>query len=523
MAESQLMCMEDGHINANVPESKPEFYYSEEQRAAVEQLLKNGDGAFKTRLKEDNVKDFLSAREIKWVTGHFKEYAKENDDGERPAASSSKTEATGSDPDSGVHSTYWPQQSDTEVPPLDMGWPNGGFFRGVTRVAVHTHPPKDNGPHVKEVVRRLIQEANKVIAIVMDLLTDLQILQDLMDAAWHRSVPVYILLDSQGMPHFLDMFSRLQVGSQHLRNIRTRTLQGVGFGLSFGRLPGSLCNKYMLIDGDKVMFGSYSFSWCTSRMDRNMITVMTGQVVDFFDRDFRELYAISNKLDLYKEFHISPPSHKIAPPRPTVGPKRPPLPATTSRFQVSLGNSPKAELQVPAHKYHNPKYSLAFGDLPGPTGSLKEPAVRKKTVVVESTEEVDPGRTRTASSEKIDRLSPLPSEGGKGGSTKPNGVILDKKLRPSLKQRLFKGKLPSKNSLNSPASSQCPSPTSTEASKIDENEDSVEVMVKMPSKWRGKKSSKMGPKSESVQTVNTTLDNESMTSRRRPKRSCVQS
>lgn len=42
-----------------------------------------------------------------------------------------------------------------------------------------------------------------------------------------------------------------------LQNIRTRTLQGVGFGLSFGRLPGSLCYKYMLVDGDKVMFGSY--------------------------------------------------------------------------------------------------------------------------------------------------------------------------------------------------------------------------------------------------------------------------
>lgn len=42
-----------------------------------------------------------------------------------------------------------------------------------------------------------------------------------------------------------------------LQNIRTRTLQGVGFNLSFGRLPGLLCYKYMLVDGDKVMFGSY--------------------------------------------------------------------------------------------------------------------------------------------------------------------------------------------------------------------------------------------------------------------------
>lgn len=51
----------------------------------------------------------------------------------------------------------------------------------------------------------------------MDILTDIHILQDLMDAASRRMVPVYILLDEQGVPHFLDMCSRLQIGSQHLR------------------------------------------------------------------------------------------------------------------------------------------------------------------------------------------------------------------------------------------------------------------------------------------------------------------
>lgn len=57
----------------------------------------------------------------------------------------------------------------------------------------------------------------QVIAIVMDMITDPQILQDLLDAASRRSVPVYILLDEQGVPHFLDMCSRLQIGSQHLQ------------------------------------------------------------------------------------------------------------------------------------------------------------------------------------------------------------------------------------------------------------------------------------------------------------------
>lgn len=51
----------------------------------------------------------------------------------------------------------------------------------------------------------------------MDLLTDLLILQDLLDAASKRGVAVYLLLEEHGLPHFLDMSSRLQISAQHLR------------------------------------------------------------------------------------------------------------------------------------------------------------------------------------------------------------------------------------------------------------------------------------------------------------------
>ncbi|XP_069023564.1 protein FAM83F [Embiotoca jacksoni] len=514
MAESQLMCMEDGEIGAKVPDSKPEFYYSEEQRAAIEELLKNGDGAFKTRLKDDKMKDFLSAREVKLLLNTFRQHGSSGSD-----ASPSKSEegaAAASDADSGVHSTYWPQMSDTDVPPLDIGWPSGGFFKGVTRVAVHTHPPKDNGPHIKEVVRRLIQEARKVIAIVMDMITDIQILQDLMDAASRRSVPVYILLDDQGVPHFLDMGTRLQIGSQHLQNIRTRTLQGIGFGLSSGRLPGSLCNKYMLVDGDKVMFGSYSFSWCTSRMDRNMITVMTGQVVDFFDQDFRQLYAISEKLDLYKEFHVSPPTaSKTATVRSRAESKRPPLPATTSRFQVSLGDSRNANIQVPAHKYYNPKYSLVFWDATRPTGSLPEAGPKQGSVLAKVPEDMDLTRPRLASSDKLDRLSPLPSEALSESFKSPNGGTRDKKGRFMWKMKFHRRKSSSKLSVNSVA---CPSPT--ESHPTDENDDSFEVLVMSPSKG-SKKPSKLGQRTASQQTVNTAQDNESVKNQHPRKSACI--
>ncbi|XP_017276563.1 protein FAM83F [Kryptolebias marmoratus] len=508
MAESQLVCMEDGHIGAKVPESKPEFYYSEEQRAAVEELLKNGDGAFKTRLKDENMKDFLSAREVKLLTNTFKQY----DSGhEGDSSSRSEQGAPPTDADSGVHSTYWPQMSDTEVPALDIGWPSGGLFKGMTRVAVHTHPPKENGPHIKEVVRRLIQEASKVIAIVMDMITDVHILQDLMDTASRRSVPVYILLDNHGVPHFLDMCSRLQIASQHLRNIRVRTLQGVGFNLSFGRIPGSLCNKYMLVDGEKVVFGSYSFTWSTSRIDRNMITVMTGQVVDFFDRDFRELYAISEKLNLYKEFHISPPTaNSTATVRSKTAPKRPLLPATTSRFQVSLGDTRNAPIQVPAHKFHNPKYSLVFGNTtPRPSESLQDFGANRDAVLAEVSEETEQGRPRLANSEKLDRMSPLPSEAPSETFKKPNGVS---KKKRGLFSRKKKSKSSSMLSVKNRAS-----PPPPESHETDETEDGFVVIS--PSKG-SKRLSKLEPNTGSQQTVNTAHDRESVKIRHRGKHGC---
>ncbi|KAG7491455.1 hypothetical protein MATL_G00003900 [Megalops atlanticus] len=426
--------------------------------------------------------------------------------------------------DSGLHSTYWPQLSDVEVPPLDIGWPDGGFYKGVTRVAVHTHPPKENGPHIKEVVRRLIQDSSKVIAVVMDMMTDLQILQDLLDAAFRRNVSVYMVLDSGGVPHFLDMCSRLQVGAMHLRNIRVRTVQGYGLPLSCGKLPGSLSSKYMLVDGDKVMFGTYSFTWSSARIDRNTITVMTGQVVDFFDRDFRELYAISENVDLYKEFHISKPP-AATPVRAKVQPTAAP---SASRFQVSLGASGQANLKVPAHKYYNPKYALVVGDTMGLTGSLQDLRSRKDSAGDHSSQDIMQ-KFLQSSSEKLDKVSPLPSASpeaeDKEVSKTLNGFA-GKKQRSSF--RLFlKGRGANQNveAVQTPPKSS-PTHVTADNSIAEEQEDKFEVqIVEKPPQQKGKnkKMSKLGQKSQSLMVVNTQNEDGSKEHRRPQKRGCVQS
>ncbi|KAG7504505.1 hypothetical protein JOB18_010446 [Solea senegalensis] len=537
MAESQLLCMDDEHVNEKIPESRPEFYYSEEQRAALEQLLRNGDGAFKMRLKEDNVKDFLSAREVKTIRKTFHEF---DTDSDSEAGEHDKSKESSS-ADSGVHSTYWPQMSDTEVPSLDLGWSgSSGVYKGVTRVSVFTHPPKEPGPHIKEVVRRLIQESHKVIAIVMDLLTDMQILQDLLDASARRGVAVYAVLEAQGVPYFLDMCARLQVNAVHLRNLRVRMVRGAGLALSFGKLPGSLCSKYMLVDGEKVMFGSYSFTWTSSRIDRNTITVMSGQIVDFFDNDFRELYAVSEQVDLYREFNITKP--------PIATPIRKPkveqivaLPVSTSRFQVSVGDSKQIGLKVPAHKYHNPKYSLVFGNSTGLTGSLQDlstcpppdslDGLKQRNGLLSNFPHV-----HRNSRETVEQVSPQSSgppteedEDGKGSSKRNLSPGL-KKQRSSFRHFLKgKGAHQSTETIEegvvtpqSPASTwRVSGANGTVGSEL---EDSFEIVEKpSPPRSKTKKPSKLIQRSMSLQTINTGDEDGLKSRRRHQKKNCIQS
>lgn len=51
----------------------------------------------------------------------------------------------------------------------------------------------------------------QVIALVMDSFTDIDIFGDLQDAYNNRKVPVYILLDQDFLPHFLEMCKNLGV------------------------------------------------------------------------------------------------------------------------------------------------------------------------------------------------------------------------------------------------------------------------------------------------------------------------
>lgn len=157
--------------------------------------------------------------------------------------------------------------------------------------------------------------------------------------------------------------------------------------LNVGESAFSLYFKKKLNNAGRTWFGlrlvsclfSLSFTWSSSRMNRNMITVMTGQVVDSFDNDFRELYAMTAEVDLYREFNITKPPISTPVRKPNVEKISLP-PVSKSRFQVPVGESKGVDVKVPVHKYHNPKYSLVFGNSTGITGSLQDLSCIKESL-----------------------------------------------------------------------------------------------------------------------------------------------
>ncbi|GLD74201.1 protein FAM83G-like protein [Lates japonicus] len=134
----------------------------------------------------------------------------------------------------------------------------------------------------------------------------------------------------------------------HLKNLRVRCCGGVEFFTrSAQKVRGSLSQKFLLVDGDRAISGSYSFTWSSSRLDRNLITVITGQAVETFDLQFRDLYLVSRGVSLNKVPMVDEP---IPDPLPQAAPA--PVSAAVAR------------------KLINPKYALvATGNHISPTSS----------------------------------------------------------------------------------------------------------------------------------------------------------
>uniref|UniRef100_A0A8C9G7A7 Family with sequence similarity 83 member D n=1 Tax=Pavo cristatus TaxID=9049 RepID=A0A8C9G7A7_PAVCR len=231
-------CLEEG---AGQWPPRPPGPYSEAQRLALEELVAGGPEALRAFLRRERLPPFLSEPEVQAIAR-----------GAVPPAAAEEAAAEASLDASSL--TYFPERSDAEPPALELGWPGfgSGAFRGLTRVEAHFQPGGGDSPYgCKEAVRRQIRSARQVIALVMDSFTDIDIFSDLQNAYSKRQVPVYILLDQDFLPYFLEMCNNLGL-------LRVRTLTGnIYYTRSGAKIIGKVHEKFMLIDGIRVTTGSY--------------------------------------------------------------------------------------------------------------------------------------------------------------------------------------------------------------------------------------------------------------------------
>ncbi|NWH75090.1 FA83C protein, partial [Piaya cayana] len=133
-----------------------------------------------------------------------------------------------------------------------------------------------------------------VIAIVMDLFTDMEILCDLLEASSRRHVPVYLILDEEYLKHFVEMCNKMALTQDNFPNMCIRCLSGDTYYSKAGKkFAGQVLEKFTLIDCDQVLAGTYSFTWLCSQVHTNLATHFRGQIVAEFEKEFRYLYAES--------------------------------------------------------------------------------------------------------------------------------------------------------------------------------------------------------------------------------------
>lgn len=261
-------------------------HYREEYRLAVDALVEEDLEGYYKFLQKADVVDFLSTPEIQYIQSSV----------QVPQQSHHPEQHILESGGDGSSDTYWPIHSDLDVPGLDLGWPQLHHFIGPTEVTTLVNPPEPDMPSIKEQARRLIKNAQQVIAVVMDMFTDVDIFADILNAAM-RKVAVYILLDEQNADHFVSMVSNCRVNLQTIQFLRVRTVSGITYHCRSGKsFKGQMMDRFLLTDCRAVLSGNYSFMWSFEKLHRSMAHLFLGQLVTTFDEEFRILFAQSQPL-----------------------------------------------------------------------------------------------------------------------------------------------------------------------------------------------------------------------------------
>lgn len=131
-------------------------HYKESYRMAIDLLVSSGRDSYLEFLKGERIGSFLSEEELAFIIANVEQLPPQNHIEEVSEPQENKSS-------SGM---YWPMYSDTDAPDLDLGWPEISLGTLQTNIDLLFHPPRQNSPTIKEVVRKNIQEARQVIKTV---------------------------------------------------------------------------------------------------------------------------------------------------------------------------------------------------------------------------------------------------------------------------------------------------------------------------------------------------------------------
>ncbi|KFO94739.1 Protein FAM83A, partial [Buceros rhinoceros silvestris] len=270
--------------------AKADFSHNESIRLATDAFLDGGTDSYLETLSKEGEVDFLSSVEAQYIKDNAREsyYAQESlaaDGAAAPRQNDTRSLPSG---------TYFPTISDSSEPALLHTWITAEkpYLKEKSTATVYFQTEKNS--NIRDIIRRYINKTTQVLAIVMDVFTDTEILCDLLEAANKRMVFVYLLLDHSNINLFSEMCDKLQIAEDLFKNISVRSVTGEVYCAKSGRkFSGQIQEKFLISDWRYVLSGSYSFTWLCGQVHRNLLSKFTGQVVELFDEEFRHLYALS--------------------------------------------------------------------------------------------------------------------------------------------------------------------------------------------------------------------------------------
>ncbi|XP_015336799.1 protein FAM83C isoform X1 [Marmota marmota marmota] len=334
-----------GYLRGRVEELKRPWWressplvlqHSEAARLAADALLEQGEAAYLRVISEERELPFLSTLDMDYMTSHVRG-SPEVSETQGPEASGPDRLSMLSEVTSG---TYFPMASDVDPPDLDLGWPEVPQATGFSPTQAVVHFQRDKAKNIKDLLRFLFSQARTVIAVVMDIFTDMELLCDLMEVSSRRGVPVYLLLAQEHLRHFLEMCYKMDLNGGHLPKMRVRSTCGDTYCSKAGRrFTGQALEKFVIIDCEQVVVGSYSFTWLCSQAHTSMVLQLRGRIVEDFDREFRCLYAESRPVEGFcgGEDPLSPRAPRPPPVTLAFGPGIP-SPTCSSPTSTSLSS-----------------------------------------------------------------------------------------------------------------------------------------------------------------------------------------